>query len=131
MKYIITESQYNKLTENNKDDFESFLLQRFPKINNLKKEYSNTVFSGPIRRYVDPEKDELYFRVVANVEKKWTPGVGTSNSDGFIRLYVSPKIYTYIKKYGMSFEYDLMDWFNKQYDEEVNSVLRKSNYSSD
>jgi hypothetical protein len=124
MKYIITESQYNRLTEE-KTDFESFLTKRFPKIGNLKMERVNTLSSGPNRRYFDPENGQLYFRVVFKTVPSWESGVGASDTDEFIRLYVSPKIYTYVKKYGMNFEYDLMEWFNQTYDENVNSVLKK------
>jgi hypothetical protein len=124
MKYVITESQYNRLTEE-KTDFESFLTKRFPKIGNLKMERVNTLSSGPNRRYFDPENGQLYFRVVFKTVPSWESGVGASDTDEFIRLYVSPKIYTYVKKYGMNFEYDLMEWFNQTYDENVNSVLKK------
>jgi hypothetical protein len=124
MKYIITESQYNRLTEE-KTDFESFLTKRFPKIGNLKMERVNTLSSGPNRRYFDPENGQLYFRVVFKTVPSWESGVGASDTDEFIRLYVSPKIYAYVKKYGMNFEYDLMEWFNQTYDENVNSVLKK------
>ena len=124
MKYIITESQYNRLTEE-KTDFESFLTKRFPKIGNLKMERVNTLSSGPNRRYFDPENGQLYFRVVFKTVPSWESGVGASDTDEFIRLYVSPKIYAYVKKYGMNFEYDLMEWFNRTYDENVNSVLKK------
>lgn len=124
MKYVITESQYNRLTEE-KTDFESFLTKRFPKIGNLKMERVNTLSSGPNRRYIDPENGQLYFRVVFRIVPSWESGIGASDTDEFIRLFVSPKIYSYVKKYGMNFEYDLMDWFNKTYNEDVNSVLKK------
>jgi hypothetical protein len=124
MKYVITESQYNRLTEE-KTDFESFLTKRFPKIGNLKMERVKPVSSGPNRRYFDPENGQLYFRVVFKTVPSWESGVGASDTDEFIRLYVSPKIYAYVKKYGMNFEYDLMEWFNRTYDENVNSVLKK------
>ena len=127
MKYIITESQYNKLTEeDDEENFEVFLKKRFPKIDNLKKETANKSFAGLTNRYFDPEKEELYFRVALRTAPKWEPGVGMPSNDEFIRLYVSPKVYNYVKKYGMNFEYDLMDWFNKTYGEEVNSVLKKT-----
>jgi hypothetical protein len=85
----------------------------------------NTLSSGPNRRYFDPENGQLYFRVVFKTVPSWESGVGASDTDEFIRLYVSPKIYAYVKKYGMNFEYDLMEWFNRTYDENVNSVLKK------
>jgi hypothetical protein len=85
----------------------------------------NTLSSGPNRRYFDPENGQLYFRVVFKTVPSWESGVGASDTDEFIRLYVSPKIYAYVKKYGMNFEYDLMEWFNQTYDENVNSVLKK------
>jgi hypothetical protein len=125
MKYIITESQYKILTEDKDNNFESFLTKRFPKIGNLEMERVNPVFSGPSRRYFNPVNSELYFRVVFTTKPSWESGVGASNKDEFIRLYVSPKIYNYVKKYGMNFEYVLMDWFNQTYDENVNSVLKK------
>lgn len=124
MKYVITESQYNRLTEE-KTNFESFLIKRFPKIGNLKMERNNNIFSGPNRRYIDPETEKLYFRVVFKTVPNWESGVGPSDKDEFVRLYVSPIIYNYIKKYGMNFEYELMDWFNKTYNENTNSVLKK------
>jgi len=126
MKYIITESQYNRLTEDKDNDFEDYLTKRFPKINNLKMETSNKAFTGLTRRYFDPEKNELYFRVALRTSPDWKPGIGQLKNDEFIRLYVSPKIYNYVKKYGMSFEYDMEKWFNKTYNQEVNSVLKKT-----
>ncbi len=125
MKYIITESQYKLLTEE-KENFETFLLKKFPNIDNLKKVYSNTPFTGPVRKYVDPETNNLFFRVVFRLDPKWEPGVGALENDGFIRLYVTPKIYSYVKKYGMNFEYELMNWFNKRYDEDVNAAIKKN-----
>jgi hypothetical protein len=125
MKYIITESQYKRLTEDKDNDFESYLTKRFPKINNLQMERNNNTFSGPNRRYFDPENGKLYFRVVFKTVPNWESGVGASDTDEFIRLYVSPIIHTYVKKYGMNFEYDLMNWFNQTYNENTNSVLKK------
>ena len=124
MKYIITENQYKRLTEGENNDFESFLTSKFPNINNLKKRYYNTSFSGPIRKYSDPEKDIPYFRVSFKSPPSWESGVGAVGSHPFVRLFVLPKIYTYLKKHGMNFEYDLMEWFNKTYNENVNSVLK-------
>ena len=126
MKYIITESHYNRLTEDKDNDFEDYLTKRFPKINNLKMETINKAFTGLTRRYFDPEKNELYFRVALRTSPDWKPGIGQLKNDEFIRLYVSPKIYNYAKKYGMSFEYDMEKWFNKTYNQEVNSVLKKT-----
>jgi hypothetical protein len=126
MKLIITETQYKKLTESKDNDFNSFLTKRFPKINDLKMNRANFPFSGPVRRYVNPDNNELYFRVAFRVPQTWSSNVGSSNTDEFIRLYVSSKVYSYVKKYGMNFEYDLMDWFNKTYNEDVNTVLRGS-----
>lgn len=123
MKYVITESQYKRLTEE-KNDFELFLLKRFPNINDLKMGWLNTKFTGPVRRYTDPENDKLMFRVVITVSPTWKTGEGYSDTDEFVRLYVSPKVYTYIKKYGMNYEYYLIDWFNKTYNENVNTALR-------
>jgi len=124
MKLIITETQYKKLTESNDNDFDSFITSRFPNIDNLKKNYSNTSFSGPVRRYTDPEKDIPYFRVSFKSPPGWESGVGAVESHPFVRLFVLPKVYTYLKQYGMNFEYDLMEWFNKTYDENVNAVLK-------
>jgi|688.fasta_scaffold1280637_1 hypothetical protein len=126
MKIRITELQYKKLTEGEDNDFDSFLTKRFPNIGNLRMNRANYNFSGPVRRYVNPDNDELYFRVVIRTQPTWNSGAGLVNTDEFIRLYVSTKVYTYVKKYGMNFEYDLIDWFNKTYDENVNTVLKGS-----
>ena len=127
MEYIITESQYKRLTEDNDDDdFQSYLTKRFPKINNLKMETSNKSTTGLTLRYFDPEKNELYFRVALRTRPDWKPGIGQPVNDEFIRLYVSPKIYNYAKKYGMGFDYFMEKWFNKTYNEEINAVLKKT-----
>lgn len=126
MKYTIKESQYKRLIEGEDNNFESFLTSRFPKISDLKMERVNKSFTGPYRRYFNPENNKLYFRVVFRIVPNWESGVGTSNTDEFVRLYVSPKIYDYVKKYGINYEYVLMDWFNKTYNENVNSVLKKT-----
>jgi len=124
MKLIITELQYKKLTEGEDNDFDSFLTKRFPKIDDLKMVRVN-LNSGLYRRYFNPENGELYFRVFMTTTPSWNPNVGPSNKDEFIHLYVSPKIYNYVKKYGMNFEYVLTDWFNQTYNENVNSVLKQ------
>jgi hypothetical protein len=54
----------------------------------------------------------------------WEEGKGVVSSNPFNRLNVTQPLYTYIKKYGMNFEYKMLDWFNKTYDENADSVLR-------
>jgi hypothetical protein len=127
MKIRITENQYEKLTEGEDNDFESYLLSKFPNINDLKMVRANTRVSGPIRRYLNPVNDVIYFRVEFTSTSGWKSGIGSVESDPFVRLYVPIKIYKYAKKYGMNFEYDLMDWFNKTYNENVNSVIKTTN----
>lgn len=123
MKYIITESQYKLVTEE-KEDFETFLLKKFPNIDNLVMRRFNTMGQGLGRKYYDKETDEWALRVVANSSLSWEPGKGSVQSNPFVRLYVSQPIYTYIKKYGMNFEYEMLDWFNKTYEENADAVLR-------
>ena len=50
MKYIITESQYNKLSEE-QVDFDSYLKNRYPNIDNLKMSRFNTMGQGLGRKY--------------------------------------------------------------------------------
>jgi hypothetical protein len=123
MKYIITESQYNKLSEE-QVDFDSYLKNRYPNIDNLKMSRFNTLGQGIGRKYYDPETEEWLFRVTSSSPPSWESGKGVVPSNPFIRLSVTQPIYTYIKKYGINFEYEMRDWFNKTYDENVNSVLR-------
>ena len=123
MKYIITESQYNKLSEE-QVDFDSYLKNRYPNIDNLKMSRFNTLGQGLGRKYYDSETEEWLFRVTSSSPPSWEVGKGVVPSNPFIRLSVTQPIYTYIKKYGINFEYEMRDWFNKTYDENVNSVLR-------
>ena len=127
MKIIITENQYKLLKEGRDTDFEEFLLKRFPYINNLKVIRYRTPSSGPVRAYIKPDNEKnKYFRVISKIEPTFTPGVGIKDKDEFIRLYVSTQIHNYSQKFGMNFEFELMNWFNKTYGENVNSVVKSS-----
>ena len=128
MKLIITETQYKKLTESNNDDFDSFITNRFPGIDKLKMIRGNHPFTGPFRKYVDP-KHTQYFKVILKSPPKWESGAGLVDTYPGVRLIIIPKVYSYIKKYGSSFEYDLLDWFNKTYDEKAEIISRKSDKS--
>ena len=124
MKLIITESQYKKITESKDVDFDSFITSRFPNIGNLKMVRGSHPFTGPFRKYIDPEKNTQYFKVILKSPPKWESGTGLVNSYPGIRLVVIPKVYSYTKKYGASFEYDLINWFNQTYDENVELIFR-------
>ena len=128
MKLIITENQYKLLKEGEDNRFEEFLLKRFPYINDLKLIRYRTSTSGPVRAYIKPDNEKnKYFRVISKIAPTFTPGIGTKDEDEFIRLYVSSQIYTYAQKFGMNFEFELADWFNRVYDENVNSVIKSTN----
>lgn len=127
MKIRITENQYKLLLEKEEENFEEFLLKRFPYINDLKVIRYRTPSSGPVRGFVKPDNEkDKYFRVISRIEPTFIPGVGTTNKDEFIRLYVTSKIYNYSQKFGMNFEFELINWFNRIYDENVNSVVKSS-----
>jgi hypothetical protein len=127
MKLIITENQYKLLKEDEDNHFEKFLLKRFPYINDLKVIRYRTPSLGPVRAYVKPENEtKPFFRVISKISPTFTPGVGVLDKDEFIRLYVSTQIYNYAQKFAMNFEFELMDWFNKTYDENVNSVVKST-----
>ena len=128
MKIVITETQYKLLKEGEDNRFEEFLLKRFPYINDLKIIRYRTLVAGPVRGYIKPDDEKTkYFRVLSKINPTWSPGVGAADKDEFVRLYVLPKIYNYAKKFGFNFEFDLMDWFNKTYDENVNSIVISNN----
>jgi hypothetical protein len=124
MKLIITETQYKKLTESNDNDFDSFITSRFPNIGNLKMVRGNHLITGPFRKYIDPEKNTQYFKLILKSPPKWESGAGLVNSYPGVRLVVIPKVYSYIRKYGSNFEYDLLDWFNKTYDENAELIYK-------
>jgi len=124
MKYIITESQYKKLTEDKDNDFDSFITSKFPNIDNLKMVRGRHPFTGTFKKYIDPEKNSQYFKIILKSPPKWEVGTGLVDSYPGIRLVVSPKVYSYLKKYGSNFEYDLLNWFNKTYDENADIIFR-------
>lgn len=123
MKYIVTESQYKILTEDKDNDFEDYLTKRFPKINDLKMETSNTAFTGLTRSYFDPEKNELYFRVALRTSPDWKPGIGQPVNDEFIRLYVDSSLYDSLENYIGNFEEELLRWFNDTYKEDADRII--------
>jgi hypothetical protein len=124
MKYIITENQYKRLKENHEDDFNLFITEKFPNIDKLKMVRGTHPFTGPFRKYVDPEKNTQYFKIILKSPPKWEAGAGLVDTYSGIRLVVLPKVYSYANKYGSSFEYDLIDWFNKTYDENAEIIFR-------
>lgn len=124
MKLIVTENQYKKLTESNKGDFDSFITTKFPNIGNLVMVRGRHPFLGAFRKYFDPVKNTQYFKVILKSPPKWESGAGLVDSYPGIRLVVLPKVYSYANKYGPSFEYDLLDWFNKTYDENAEIIFR-------
>lgn len=124
MKLIITETQYKKITESKDNDFELFLTKRFPNIGNLKMVRGNHLIKGPFRKYIDLEKNTQYFKLILKSPPKWESGVGLVNSYPGVRLVVIPKVYSYTRKYGSNFEYDLINWFNKTYDENADLIYK-------
>jgi hypothetical protein len=124
MKYIITESQYNRLNEENDEDFETFLLKKYPNIGDLELKRFNTLGQGLGRKYVNPKNGETIFRVTTKLNPNWEEGKGEVSSNPSTPLSVRQNMYNYFKKYGFNFEFYLMDWFNKTYNENVGSVVR-------
>jgi hypothetical protein len=124
MKYIITESQYNRLNEENDEDFETFLLKKYPNIGDLELKRFNTLGQGLGRKYVNPKNGETIFRVTTKLNPNWEGGKGEVSSNPSTPLSVRQNMYNYFKKYGFNFEFYLMDWFNKTYNENVGSVVR-------
>ena len=124
MKYIITESQYNRLNEETNEDFEFFLLKKYPNIGNLEMKRFNTVGQGLGRKYVNPKNGETIFRVTTKLNPNWEEGKGEVSSNPSTPLSVRQNMYNYFKKFGFNFEFYLMDWFNKTYNENVGSVVR-------
>lgn len=124
MKYIITESQYKKLTEDKDDDFDLFITSKFPNIDKLEMVRGKSPFIGIFRKYIDPEKNSQYFKIILKSPPKWESGAGLVDSYPGARLVVSTKVYSYVKKYESNFEYDLLNWFNKTYDENADMIVR-------
>ena len=124
MKLIITETQYQKLVENDKPDFDTFLKIRYPNIGNLKMDKRRCHTTGLCRRYYDPTTNEIYFNLIVDSPPDWKAGIGEVGSDAPNRLYVNSKIHNRAKQYSMWFESDLLNWFNKTYDENAQSTFK-------
>ena len=126
MKYIVTESQYKKLTEGHSKDFKTYLEEKYPNISNLQMRRSRSM-RGIVRKYYDPETEKVFFYVNDIKEKGWESNVGSVNKNPYVRLFVNVYVYSYSKKFSYNFEYDLLDWFNSTYDENDNSVIKGDN----
>ena len=124
MKLIITESQYQKLVENDKPDFGTFLKIRYPNIGDLKINRIKSSVRGVTRRYYDPKTNEIFFTLIIDSPSDWKSGVGEVGSEAPNRLYVNTKIHNRAKQYSMWFENDLLEWFNKTYDENAQSTFK-------
>ena len=127
MKYIITESQYKKLTEGHSKDFKTYLEEKYPNISNLLMRRSRSM-RGIVRRYYDPETDKVFFYVNDIQEKSWESNIGTVNKNPYVRLFVEIGVYRYVKKFSYNFEYDLLDWFNSTYNENANAIIKGDNH---
>ena len=90
MKYIITETQYNNLIWENKNenDVLDYLMELYPEINNLDVKYYNGT-KGFGKTFSNPKTKEVLFRTVKPHSNDWTSGEGLT-SKSVIKLLVQP-----------------------------------------
>jgi Zn-finger nucleic acid-binding protein len=101
-----------------------FIESAMPELNNLSSKIDSTGEFSPNTVYYDKETDKHYFRVL---EPRM---VGIWGDDGELKKVLKPKTllidaryYNEIMKY-IPDEEMVLKWFNKQYDENVESVRR-------
>ena len=124
MKYIIRESQYNKLTEQRKSFIQTFMETKFPEMGRLRKRQTKKMSLGQGYKYFNPKTNEVLFHVVSGGPVFWEKGGGTRPAYPGVRLYVDSELYRQLGNYLGEFESELLKWFNETYKQHVDRVIQ-------
>jgi len=122
MKYVITETQYNFLTEQRKSVIQHYFDNKYPEMKSLKKRPTYNRFFGRGFKYFDPNSKEVLFHVVSGGPVYWEGGNTRPKYPG-VRLYVDDNLYSDLKGYLGNFEDDLLKWFNETYKQNTDRVI--------
>jgi hypothetical protein len=124
MKYIMTESQYGKLTEQRKSIIERFFEVAYPEIGKLRKRPTKNMKLGQGYKYFDPKTKDVLFHVVSGGPVYWEGGGVTTPVYPGVRLYVESNLYNSLENFIGDFEEELLNWFNMTYKQESDRVIR-------
>lgn len=122
MKYIVTESQYNRLTEDKKNIIQSFLNVRYPEMGRLRKRQTKNMSFGRGYKFFDPKTNNVLFHVVSGGPIFW--GENPRPAYPGVRLYVDRELYDDLEGYLGNFEDKLVEWFNETYKQQSDRVIR-------
>ena len=123
MKYIITESQYNFLTEQRKSVIQYYFDSKYPGMKRLRKRPTNNRFFGRGFKYFDPDSNEVLFHLVSGGPSIYEKGDGYRPLYPGIRLYVDNDLYRDLENYLGNFEDDLLKWFNETYKQDADRII--------
>ena len=124
MKYVITESQYNKLTEQRKSFVERFIEVKYPEMGRLRKRQTKNMSFGRGYKYFDPKTNDVLFHVVSGGPVYWEGGDVTRPKYPGVRLYVDYDLYNDLEGYLGNFDDELLKWFNETYKQQTDRVIR-------
>ena len=124
MKYIINESQYQILTEQKKNIIQMFLDSKYPDMGRLRKRQTNSKMFGSGYKFFDPKNNDVLFHVVWGGPVFWERGGGTTPAYPGVRLYVESDLYETLEGYLGDFENELLKWFNENYKQQADRVIR-------
>lgn len=124
MKYVITETQYKKLTEQKKSFIQTFMETKFPEMGRLRKRQTNSRTFGRGYKFFNPKNNDVLFHVVSGGPVFWDRGNGTTPAYPGVRLYVESGLYETLEGYLGDFENELLKWFNETYKQQADRVIR-------
>jgi hypothetical protein len=122
MKYVITETQYNFLTEQRKSVIQHFLDNKYPGMKRLRKRPTKNMMFGNGFKYFNPDSKEVLFHVVSGGPVYWKGGGVTEPKYPGVRLYVDSQLYRDLEGYLGIIEDDLLKWFNETYKQNADRV---------
>ena len=124
MKYVITEFQYGKLTEQRKNFVQTFIETKFPDMGRLRKRQTNSRSFGHGYKFFNPKTNDVLFHVVSGGPVYWKKGGETEPVFPGVRLYVDSNLYDSLENYLGDFETELKNWFNETYRQKTDNVRR-------
>jgi hypothetical protein len=122
MKYILSEEQYNFLTEQRKSVIQHYLDNKYPGMKRLRKRPTKNMMFGNGFKYFNPDSKEVLFHVVSGGPVYWKGGGVTEPKYPGVRLYVDSQLYRDLEGYLGIIEDDLLKWFNETYKQNADRV---------